>query len=247
MLKVIEEFPMYSVNEYGEVYSYRTNKFLKRRIYKGGYWGVNLRDDDGKNIYRNCHTLVAKAFLMDTYQEGFVVNHKDLDKSNCHVSNLEWVSYKENSRHYVENLPEHASSHRREISVDKIREVCKLIEIGKTTTEINKVSGVSKNNISKIRTGALYSWVTNEFKLVPEPKDYLPTEIAIQICDLLEFGFGCKEICALYQNDCVSKKVVNNIKYRNTFENISKDYTWWIGKYISKSERRLRRRQTSKD
>lgn len=53
MLLVIEEFPDYSVNEYGEVYSRKSHKWLSRRIYEGGYWGVNLRDNNGKNVYRS--------------------------------------------------------------------------------------------------------------------------------------------------------------------------------------------------
>lgn len=191
--------------------------------------------------------MVAKAFHKDTYKEGLIVNHKDLDKSNCYYKNLEWVTPKENSDHYVENMPAHASNHRREIPVDKIHEICRLIESGKTTEEIYNITKISRNKISKLRSGALYSWITKEYTLKPEPANLDKTTV-IEICELLEKGFGCKSICDLYKdNDAVHKKSVNNIKYRNSYEEISNNYTWWVGKYISKSERRNSKGKTFND
>lgn len=240
MLKVIEEFPDYLINENGDVFSKKSNKWLSTRIYEGGYWGVNLRSDTGKNVYRSCHTLVAKAFLLDSYQEGMVVNHKDLDKSNCHVSNLEWVTHKENSQHYVENKPEHASAHRRKISVDKLHQIGELLEVDyMSTEEISKITGVDRNRISKMRTGALYSWVSEKYNIKPEPLVGLDEETALEICKMLEAGIGCKAICDKFKdNTFVKKSSVNNIKYRKTFEHLSEDFTWWVGKYKSKSESR---------
>lgn len=236
-LVVIEEFPAYSVTVDGMVFSSKSNKWLSRRIYEGGYWGVNLRDVNGKNVYRNCHTLVAKAYLKSSWKEGLIVNHKDLDKSNCHVSNLEWVTYKENTQHYVQNSPEQASDARRDISIEDIKLVCELVQAGYTTPEIHKKTDVPKGKICKLRTGKLYSWISKEYKLQPEPFDYITEETATEICELLERGYGCKEICDRYPyNHKIKKSSVNNIKYRKTFEHISSKYTWWIGKYLSKAE-----------
>ena len=44
------------------------------------------------------HQVVAKAFLQGSeYRQ--TVNHKDGDKTNNHVSNLEWATYAENNHH----------------------------------------------------------------------------------------------------------------------------------------------------
>lgn len=74
---------------------------LKERIRKPsnvrGYWGVGLCKDNIKHGFL-IHRLVALSFIPnpDNKKE---VNHKDGNKQNNHVSNLEWVTSSENSKH----------------------------------------------------------------------------------------------------------------------------------------------------
>lgn len=58
---------------------------------------------NGVHKYAMIHRLVAEAFLPK--QKGRdVVNHKDGDKHNNNVSNLEWVTHQENARHSLDVL-----------------------------------------------------------------------------------------------------------------------------------------------
>lgn len=103
IFKPIDEFNgKYLISNLGRVkslnYIYPGNiGFLKPINHHGGYQVVHL-SKDGKVYNRMIHTLVARAFL--SQPEGKpIVNHIDGNKHNNVVSNLEWVTYKENSQH----------------------------------------------------------------------------------------------------------------------------------------------------
>lgn len=76
-------------------------KNLKPKIMPDGYH--NFRYSlNGKQRYMAWHRVVALAFIPNPENKK-EVNHKDLDKSNNKIENLEWVTPKENIRHAWEN------------------------------------------------------------------------------------------------------------------------------------------------
>ena len=87
----------YAVSKCGKVVSYVSGKpkLLKPCQNHLGYLRVDLK---GKQWY--VHRLVALTYLGP--DNGLEVNHKDLDRSNNHVNNLEYVSHTQNIRHSVE-------------------------------------------------------------------------------------------------------------------------------------------------
>lgn len=76
-------------------------RILKHCYHYKGYPVVYLSKE---NEQEKCfvHRLVAKAFIPNPDAKP-IVNHKDLDKQHCEVSNLEWVTEKENTNHYWDN------------------------------------------------------------------------------------------------------------------------------------------------
>lgn len=48
------------------------------------------------------HRLVGKAFLSNP-EEKAIVNHKDRDRTNNDLSNLEWVTEEENRKHWMDD------------------------------------------------------------------------------------------------------------------------------------------------
>lgn len=71
-------------------------KILKKGRAKNGYYTVSLTKLDGSRRSYTVHSLVANAFLSP---KNACVNHKDCNKSNNHVDNLEWCTYSENELH----------------------------------------------------------------------------------------------------------------------------------------------------
>lgn len=70
-----------------------------------GYGRVNLYCDGKKHRWL-VHRLIALAFLGPPPPGRDVINHKDLDPSNNHFTNLEWCSVGENNQHAWNSRPE---------------------------------------------------------------------------------------------------------------------------------------------
>ena len=125
--KQLKEDNDYLIYNDGRVFSNKTNRFLTGKIDNIGYQTYALAIIDNlsvsgrkksKMVY--AHRLVAEYFLPNPNNYPYV-HHKDENKLNNHVSNLEWVSPKQNMlyhlnngkekkrkkmRYHIENLPD---------------------------------------------------------------------------------------------------------------------------------------------
>lgn len=99
LFSVIDGYDGYMVSNFGRVISLKVGRELSWQVTPNGYAVVGLY----KNNHRSralVHRLVAKAFI-DNPENLPEVNHKDGNKLNNIVSNLEWVSREQNIQHAV--------------------------------------------------------------------------------------------------------------------------------------------------
>lgn len=93
-------FPNCSVSNLGNIRSARGYK-MKLHPNHGGYLQCTLSYNMKKQHFK-VHRLVAQAFIPNP--EGLPqINHKDLNKQNNHITNLEWCTASENQLHRYEN------------------------------------------------------------------------------------------------------------------------------------------------
>jgi len=96
----ITEYPNYEVSNFGNVRNIVTNKPMKLQD-KCGYYNIclvnNTNTTKNRKIFK-VHRLVALAFIPNPENKSDV-NHKDKNKLNNHIDNLEWMTRKENNIH----------------------------------------------------------------------------------------------------------------------------------------------------
>lgn len=95
--KEIPEYPNYLITQDGKVFSKSHKKFLKLKKDGSGYMMINLYNNTIKK-YALVHRLVAEIYI-PKIQGKNIVNHKNKNKSDNRVENLEWVNESENMIH----------------------------------------------------------------------------------------------------------------------------------------------------
>lgn len=104
--KTIKNFSRYEISSLGNIRSinYKNSgrvKNLKPTISEG-YYKTMLLDDDGNYKTRRIHKLVAITFINEI-NDKTMVNHKDGNKLNNKVENLEFCNNSENIKHAHDN------------------------------------------------------------------------------------------------------------------------------------------------
>ena len=133
----------YSVSNLGEVKNDSTGRILKQANHSHGYKNIQI----GKGNTKYIHRLVAGAFIPNPENKP-EVNHKDGNKQNNNVDNLEWVTSSENKQHAESNgLVNHSMAQKKAVSksssrsnfennkaikigIDEASEICEAYETG---------------------------------------------------------------------------------------------------------------------
>lgn len=149
---------IYQMSSLGRVRSFHQDVTVGRILepYKAGrgYLQVTLcRDEERKRVY--VHRLVAFAFLGPAPSPDHEINHKNGNKQDNRVENLEWVTAAYNTRHAIRALGvEHAVGEKAgaaKITEQDVKEIRKLYKTGEhTQAELGEMFGITQSAIHLI-------------------------------------------------------------------------------------------------
>lgn len=157
----------FMISNYGNVKSLEriiNNKFNKNRVFKecilkpsvcsNGYLYVSLTDKNNIKKRIRIHRLVANAFITNINRK-IDVNHKDGNKKNNHVSNLEWATRSENLIHSYKYLNRKKSK----VLTNDEAYIIKYKLIGFSQDKLAKIFNCSQMAISNLKRGITYKEV----------------------------------------------------------------------------------------
>ena len=99
---LIKDWEDYSISTYGRIKNNNTNKIKSTFLNNSGYSCVQLYKN-GTMKHFLVHRLVAEAFIPNPNNLSDV-NHKNEDKSNNCIYNLEWISHQKNCQYGNRNI-----------------------------------------------------------------------------------------------------------------------------------------------
>ena len=156
--------PDYAVSNHGRVKRLNTGKILQTICKSTGYNQTNFLIN-GKRKTIKVHWLVTEAFL-GKRPKNLETNHKDGNKRNNHINNLEYVTSSENNKHaYKTGLKKPTSPrlgeacNKAKLTRQDVIEIKKLRKKGHTTVALGKMFGVSHSAISYIINNRNWKWL----------------------------------------------------------------------------------------
>ena len=156
--KDIDGWTGYQVSNQGRFKSFKKSsngRLLKPYLNKYGYLVVHLRDKDTNKVLQ-CYRIVLSTFEPISNSDTMEVNHKNENKQDNRLSNLEWVTHLENVRY--------GTGHKRSaISKSKKIMCVELNTVFNSVREASETMKVNYGNLSSCCNGHLetaggYHW-----------------------------------------------------------------------------------------
>jgi hypothetical protein len=140
--KTIEEFQDFEASNFGNIRKKSTQKHLAFHL-RNGYYACSIYKHT-----KNVHRIIATTFI-ENDDPSLIVNHIDGNKLNNNINNLEWVTFKENTKHALENNLVKKNSRK----VGQYDLENKLIKEFDSITEAAKELNISDKHIGSVCRG----------------------------------------------------------------------------------------------
>lgn len=145
---------IYEVDKSGNIYSLIKNKYLKPCITPEGYKQVVLCKE-GKHFTKKIHRIVGLSIINNP--ENFpALNHKDGNKLNNNIENLEWCTFSHNRNHAVKtglHVSRFGINHpRAKLTEEQVKEIRKFNASNACVAQLFNVSITVIRNIKSFKS-----------------------------------------------------------------------------------------------
>lgn len=233
----------YTVEDSGKIFSLNYGRTGKKRELRScldshGYMSVNIYINH-KLHRKYVHKLVAEAFIPNDDITKNQVNHMDGDKTNNDISNLEWVTPKENTQHAILHKLRYVrygdAANYVTITENEANEICRLLEeniLG--VREIGDMLGIPPYVISNILHKKAWLQVSKDYNIdnhsvkskpIKKKKKspvFITENDVMHICEYLQNTDI--PVSKIADRLSISKYKINSILYGAAWKYISENY-----------------------
>lgn len=150
----ISDYPLYRASDHGVIFNDRpdprNNRICTKYLDKDGYERVWINLDGQIPKFVPVHKLVALAFIEKT-DESYVVNHKNGNRRDNRILNLEWILPADNERHARKVLGKRCVGEKASRSKLKEDEILQIRKLRKSGIKITYLASKFKVSVAQIR------------------------------------------------------------------------------------------------
>lgn len=213
---------LYKVYEDGKIYDIVKDRIMPSHRTSNGYIATYIHIED---LCREIgvHRIVLCAFTNKSITYNMQVNHKDGNKENNSLDNLEWVTPSENMQHAYNMKLATQIGEKNSFSIlteKDVNKICSLLETGSLSVkQIAALYNVTDREIYAIRSGKLWNHISRNYNI--EYRKRLTDEQVMDMCDKLISGIDKHIIAEEYG---VSISYMNKLRNHKIKEKISCKY-----------------------
>ena len=224
-----KRYPNYGITIDAIPYRWSTNRKMKINLI-GGY------KQDKYFGFRICHNNIANsAYLHVVVAECWIpnddpvnktqVNHKDGNKRNPNIDNLEWITPAKNLQHSSITLGNRGEQlYNADLSEDQVHQVCQLLCEGFLPKDLAERFDTSKDIIRKIRAGDTYFHIRVLYNIEHIYKNDFSENTVRWVCERINEGFSDPNIAKMSTNANITTIEVKRIRYKIRYKTISDEY-----------------------
>lgn len=224
-----KRYPNYGVTFNGKPYRWDTCRPMKITLLGGykedKYLGFRVcHENKAGTAY--LHVVVAECWIPnDSPLNKTQVNHKDGDKRNPAVDNLEWCTPAENLQHSSIVLGNKGSDlYNATLLDDQVHQVCQLLQEGLRCVDIANMFSVSTDIIRKIKSGSCYFHVRRLYNISNEYISDFSESTVRWVCEQILKGVSDSNIARSSTNNKLTTIDVKRIRYKIRYKTISDEY-----------------------